>query len=162
MSLSLSRLKQVLHYEPETGQFTRVQAGRGVTVGPICGSECDGYRTVVIDGSSYRLHRLAFLYMEGEWPQAKVDHINGDRADNRWANLRHATIRQNSHNRKTRSDSKCGLKGVSWNARPQKWMARIGVDGKSKYLGVYKTPEEAHTAYVVAADRYFGEFARAA
>lgn len=98
--------------------------------------------------------------MTGEWPADMIDHKNRDRTDNRWENLREATRSQNNANR--RASSTHGFKGATFNRRQGRWMAQTKVNGKRVYLGYYDTPEEAHAAYVAAAERYFGEFARAA
>lgn len=90
----------------------------------------------------------------------EVDHVNGNGLDNRKANLRIATSQQNKANRQVRHDSVTGLKGVTWNRAAQQWMARITVNRKCLYLGCFKNPMDAHRAYLVAAEKHFGEFAR--
>ncbi|MCI0598731.1 MAG: HNH endonuclease [Beijerinckiaceae bacterium] len=94
----------------------------------------------------------------GAWPIAQIDHINGDRADNRFLNLREATRTENAWNAKLRSDSHSGFKGVRRHKR--RWCAYIKVSGKQKHLGSFATPEEAHDAYCRAAREHHGQFAR--
>lgn len=89
-----------------------------------------------------------------------VDHKSGDRLDNRRRNLRRATRRQNCQNRKTRRDSKSGIKGVRWHAHAKKWTASILIAGKRHYLGYFSTSEKAARAYRKASRSAFGEFAR--
>lgn len=115
-----------------------------------------------IDGTRYLAHRLAFLYMTGAWPDCDVDHINLDRADNRWGNLRQATRSQNMANGKLRSSNTSGFKGVTWVSRLSKWRAEIVKDGRKKAIGHFATPECAHAAYMAEAGRVFGEYARSA
>lgn len=98
--------------------------------------------------------------MTGEWPSADVDHKNRDRRDNRWENLRAATRSQNNANRVTTASH--GFKGATYNKRQGRWAAQTKFKGKPVYLGYYDTPEEAHAAYLAAAERLWGEFARAA
>jgi hypothetical protein len=160
--LTQVRLLEVLHYDPETGIFTRkislaYNAAVGDPVGHISG---DGYLHASIDGKKYKLHRLAWLYMMGEWPPEQLDHKNMWRTDNRWDNLREATNAENNRNRGAQSNNRSGLKGASWVAKAGRWQARIVVNGQRKYLGLFDTAEEAHAAYAVEAGMAHGEFAR--
>lgn len=100
------------------------------------------------------LHRLIMNAKQGQY----IDHINGDRADNRKCNLRFASLAQNQFNRKLGKDNTSGFKGVSMRG-PNRWEAGIKKNRKTTYLGIFKTPEEAHLAYVKAAHEMFGEFA---
>lgn len=131
--------------------------------GAVAGSPSgNGYLTIVIFGRRHQAHRLAWLIMTGKWPVADIDHENLDRADNRWSNLRHASHSQNMANTRMYSTNTSGLKGVSWHKQNRKWVAQIGIGGKSRYLGSFETLEAAHAAYCAAAAKHFGEFARAA
>lgn len=163
MSLSQERLKELLSYNPEIGEFRWTKARRGVVVGALCGriSKGSGYRDIGIDCVLYRSHRLAFLYMLGRWPEGDVDHINRDRADNRWCNLREATRSQNSANVAIglhRNTS--GLVGVVWDKARQKWRAQIRISGRKTNLGRFDAKEDAVRAYNAAALRAFGPFAQ--
>ena len=109
-----------------------------------------GYPTVNIRGKCYRLHRLAFLWMNGRWPDGDVDHINHDREDNRWSNLREVSRRENCRNRSADGRSTSGLTGVSWFKRDKKWRAQLSRGGKNTHIGYYDTPEDAHAAYRAA------------
>jgi hypothetical protein len=99
--------------------------------------------------------------MEGRWPEPETDHDNRDGLDNRWKNLREATKSQNAANRKVATTNKSGLKGVIAKTRygVTKYEALIRLDGKRKHLGRFSTPQEAHAAYVAAAEVYHGKFA---
>jgi len=155
--ISLERLKALLHYNPDTGIFTRLQpTHRRNSTGVVVGSDNGlGYLTVSLDRVSYRLHRLAWFYMTGEWPEFQIDHKNTIRSDNRWWNLREATTKENTHNqRKAHRHSTTGFLGVRrfrHHVRgPKRYIAVITADGSRKHLGIFDTPELAHAAYVAA------------
>ncbi len=160
--ITTERLREVLAYDPDTGVFTwRVARGRqsaGAVAGSLNGS---GYLLIRIDRRSYPAHRLAFVYMTGAWPENEIDHMNLDRADNRFENLREATHSQNMANGRRRSNNTSGLKGAHWRKRNRRWQAQIRVAGRKKHLGYFDTPEEANAAYREAATQHFGKFARA-
>lgn len=142
-SLTQARLKEVLHYDPETGVFTRL------TTGLVAGSRTGRYCYISVDGYLYLAHRLVWLYLFNRWPTADVDHIDGDGRNNRRGNLREATHAQNQQNQR-RGQGKAGLLGVTYDASTQRYMARLTVGGKTHHLGRHGTPEEAHAAYVKA------------
>ena len=123
-------LRRRFHYDPDTGIFTwRVNhrsARRGDIVGTINGA---GYRNVSIDRKQYLTHRLIFLYMRGYFPEHCVDHIDGDRSNNRWSNLREVSYSCNNRNKSTPPVNTSGIRGVCWNARKKKWMAYIYYNG---------------------------------
>ena len=137
--LTQKRLKELLHYDPETGIFIRLKnAGSRSSRGDIAGGPggC-GYRTIGIDGKRYLASRLAWLYQEGYFPENQVDHKNRIRHDDRWENLRHVTQVCNSRNSKTRTTNTSGITGVSWDQRYQKWAAYIMILGKKYHLGYF-------------------------
>jgi hypothetical protein len=105
-------------------------------------------------------HRLAWLYVKGNWPFDEVDHVNGDKSDNRWANLRAATSSQNKANKRAQRNNRSGLKGVYFDGSRQKWAAQIQMNGISYRLGRFKTADAAKSAYEKAALNLHGEFAR--
>ena len=156
MSLTQERLKELLHYDPETGAFTRAvsrHGGRhkaGVLVG--CPT-AKGYLRVRIEGELHYLHRLAFLYVTGAWPEGVVDHLDGNNQNNRWGNLRDVPQRVNAENhRRARCDSRSKLIGAFPCSRSTtgRHYSKIVVRGKVHLLGNYATAEEAHAAYVKA------------
>lgn len=102
---------------------------------------------------------LAWLWMTNKWPSRLIDHINNDPSDDRWANLRQADYSQNGANSKARQ-GKTTPKGVTFDKRAGLYAARIKVNYRTINLGLFNAPEEAHAAYVAAARRYFGKFAR--
>lgn len=155
-------VRNLLDYDPTTGVFRwKTPALRSnMKIGDVAGRDdpC-GYRSIKICGVHFKSHRLAWLLMTGEQPPVHIDHVNGNRADNRWSNLRRATQSENGGNSKVHS-AKNSFKGVSRVGGSRTWVARITCQGKAKYLGSFDTPEQAHGAYKKAAVELFGEFAR--
>lgn len=151
--LTVARLRELLEYNPETGEFTRrVSLISNYPVGSVAGSITKtGYIGITVDGCRHLAHRLAVLYMTDKWPEQEVDHRDGVRANNRWENLREATVAENATNRRrSRSNSQSGYLGVRATQRGGRWRAAIAVDGKEKHLGTFDTPEQAHAAYLEA------------
>ena len=179
--LTQAYLKECLDYDPATGVFrwkvrpvhhfhddTRLTAadvckGRNSRfAGLIAGAVNNhGYHQVQIGDRKYRAHRLAWFYTYGEWPRCDVDHIDGNRLNNRTANLRLASRSENVANSKLGSGNTSGVKGVKQRQDTGRWEARIGFKYKLRYLGLFDTIEEAQAAYMKAAEEFFGEFARA-
>lgn len=151
--ITQAELKENLHYNPETGVFTRkIANARRVKVGDVAGcSRYDGYVTICINSKPYFAHRLAWLYMTGADPREVIDHINGNPADNRFCNLREANNQQNIHNQtKPPKNNTTGYLGVSFSKRDSKYIAHIKINGKAKHIGCYFTPELAYQAYLEA------------
>ena len=163
-------LKSILTYDPETGVFTWKERQdvqwpaqwNGRYPGKLAGSKQVykhiSYWRIEINRKIYRAHRLAWLYMTGEWPSQEIDHIDGNGLNNRFSNLRLASHSQNICNSRVRRDNKLGIRGVS--RRGNRFRARIRISGKRIDLGYFDTPEEASVAYQKAAQEHFGEFAR--
>jgi hypothetical protein len=153
--LTQERLKELLHYDPETGVFTRVSSpSRCVKSGDIAGyGSTSGYRRMYTNGRHYPLHQLAWLYMYGSMPEGFIDHINRVRQDNRIVNLRVVTPKQNCENAGKKASNKSGHKGVSWRKREGKWCAQIMHNWKKYWLGAFDTVQEAKEAYKNAAAR---------
>lgn len=151
--ITQDELKQLLHYDPATGIFTRlVSRNARYFVGEQAGSvrKSGGRRYIVIDMDCYAAHRLAFLYMTGKWPTGEVDHRNTRPDDNRWDNLRDATKFVNQQNlRRAKRGNSSGFLGVHKRSGGG-YRARIYADGRLSYLGTFDTPELAHSAYVAA------------
>lgn len=133
------QLHRVISYDPETGKFTRlITTSSNANSGEECGNmDSQGYLRFRVLGQEFRAHRLAVFYMTGEWPSV-TDHINGDRSDNRWANIRATDSKGNARNLSTRHDNKSGHKGVTWDSRREKWLVQIGRDGEKITIGRYK------------------------
>jgi hypothetical protein len=157
MPLTHERLLELLAYDPVTGIFTRLTKSGRWQAGDVCGwKNGNGYIRIELEGGRYFAHRLAWFYCFRRWPEHYLDHKNGDRADNRIANLREANQSQNMGN----ADHKNGRKGTTYRPATGRWIAQIGCNRRHVYLGSFKTREEAHRAYAVAAEKLFGEFAR--
>ena len=142
--LTQARLRELLHYDPETGKFLK----NGVE--PNAHS-CD-YLVISLMGKSHKAHRLAWFYVHGEGPAKGfiVDHVNRDRKDNRIANLRLASHRENMQN-KSKPQGENSYLGVTKDRFSNKWRASIYSEGKRVGLGsAFATPEEASEAYLAA------------
>jgi len=156
--INQKELKKRLRYDPTTGIFTwLVSNSNCVKVGSVSGTRHKyGYIQINIMYKIYKAHRLAYLYMTGEWPTKDIDHINQIKDDNRWSNLRECTRSQNMANTVNRSDNTSGYKGViKWR---KKWLARTHLNGKQIHIGVFNCKHEAAKAYNKKALEIFGEF----
>jgi hypothetical protein len=143
-TLTQERLKELLHYDPETGVFTRLKNRR-----KISSSNKAGYVTIRVLDARYPAHRLAWLYITGSWPLHMIDHINHNGLDNRWNNLRSATPSENQQNQiAPRQQNR--LIGAHWNPQKRKFTSAVRVGGVLKHLGHFNTAEAAHEAYVQA------------
>lgn len=150
--LSAERLRALLNYEPETGAFHWINGRPGVARGSEAGCVCkNGYIYISVDGVKHLAHRLAWLYMTGQWPKGEIDHRNGERTDNRFSNIRDVSIRVNAENRwNPQGQTRSGRRGVSWHDHSRKWRVRINVRGVEHRIGMFDTVEEASAAYVQA------------
>jgi HNH endonuclease len=159
--ITAGRLRELLHYDPEAGVFRWLRSGSGRCLGGIAGCRYGkGYARIriMISGRWYKAHRLAWLWMMGEWPLAEIDHINMDSADNRWCNLRAATHSKNGANKRKQQNNTSGFPGVS--RFGVKWRARSKVNGKEVSLGLFDTRHQAYAAKCLDSRRNFGEYTR--
>lgn len=160
MTLTQERLKELLHYDPETGHFTRRVTRGGKVAGSRAGKlNTSGHRQIRIDGRVYLAHRLAFLYVLGSFPADCVDHVNQVKDDNRWCNLRPATRQQNQGNKGLQRNNSSGHRGVSWDKRHGKWVAQGGRSKGRIHLGRFDSLEEAAAAAQSWRNQTYGEFA---
>lgn len=150
-ALTAEKLRELLDYEPETGLFYWKVQRRCVHAGREAGSgDGRGYRKIWVSQRSYSAHRLAWMYVHGEWPQGHIDHINGLRSDNRIANLRVCTNADNGQNRGINANNRSGFVGVSFHRQSHKWQAHINAQGKRHSLGEFDDKDDAAKAYAEA------------
>ena len=136
--ITQTRLRELLEYAPETGEFTWKVSHPRAAVGAVAGAaDHYGYIVIRLDTRLYKAHRLAWLYVHGVWPEKNIDHINRIKNDNRMVNLRLADQSANMHNVDARVNSKSGVAGVTWRADRKKWNARIKVGYKNLNLGLF-------------------------
>ena len=152
-----NKLNSLFSYSKETGVVTRkVKTGNNTVVGADVGCKNNmGQLVCGVEGKMYLVHRLVWVMLFGGIKKNNViDHINGDRADNRLVNLRSVPHEINSRNMRTRGNSKSGYAGVNYYKSLGKWQARICVDGKSKHLGYFATVDDAVVVRRKAERRY--------
>ena len=139
-------LRKLFNYDPASGWFSRYE---GAMAGWI---NADGYRAVSVKNTTQYAHRVIWCMMTGEWPTQQIDHVNGDRSDNRWENLRAATVSENHQNRAKRSDNSSGEVGVRIRVGKTgtRYIAGIAMNGKTKHLGSFLDMESARNAYLAA------------
>ena len=159
MELTQARVRELFDYRDD-GALISIQRARGRKFGKPVGCNSGGYLITMIDGKLYKVHRLVFLWHHGYMPD-EVDHKDLNGLHNWIGNLRDATSAKNKYNRGRNRNNTSGYKGVTFDNRRKKWIAQIMVDRKHLHLGQFDTPESAHAAYVEAAQKHFGEFARA-
>ena len=147
--ITASEVRELLDYDKETGIFMWKSTARGIKADRVAGCKTDVRVLIGIKRKLYKAHRLAWLYVHGVYPPDMIDHIDGNPGNNRLKNLRLATNAENGQNRKkARSDSSTGLIGVTPHKPSGLFRASIKYGGKRHSLGYYKTPEEAHQAYL--------------
>jgi len=163
--LTQAELKSLVHYDPETGIFTWlprpvVHSRHKIWNIRFAGKQAGhvdtlGYNIITLGIKKPHAHRLAWLYVYGYLPLDDIDHIDGNRNNNRIINLREATRSENLQNISTcRSDNKCGVLGVGFIKATNKYRAKIKYQGKQKHLGCFDTAEQAHRAYLEAKRKY--------
>lgn len=151
--ITAKRLREILSYDPETGLFVyRTQRGRSRAGSKAGTVQSDGRININLEGRVYRAHRLAWLYMTGEWPAQEIDHKDTDPGNNKWSNLRNASSTVNKQNIQKAPTGKIysRLLGAHWCKQGQLWKSSIRINKKSVYLGVFASEQEAHEAYIVA------------
>ena len=164
-SISAKYAREILDYDPETGIF-RWKWREGVSkrinaryAGKAAGCvQRVGYVLIGINSRLYQAHRLAWLFVYGEWPPKDLDHRDGDKGNNRIANLRLATNQENQRNVGLQKNNSTGIKGVHWHKGTGKFRAEISVGDKRRHLGYHDTLAEAAAARAAAEIKYFGAF----
>ena len=136
--------------------YRKIRKGHKSLAGGVANT---GYWRINIDNKKYQAHRLIYVMFHGYAPEF-IDHIDGDKLNNRIENLRAATRSQNQRNRRARHDSTSGAKNVLWSKRLKRWVIRIWVDGKHKFVGTFIDLDLAKFVASEYHDKYHGEFAR--
>lgn len=157
--LTQARLKELFHYDPDTGIFIFLRHRYASKIGTQAGNFDDGYLKIKIDGKSYLLHRLAYLYVTGNFPTKNLDHKDLNRSNNAFLNLRPSEQYQNTCNVRRYSNNTSSVKGVSWHKQNSKWTAYIYYKRKRHYLGTFKLLEDAENAVRAKREELHGEFA---
>ena len=164
MELTQARVRELFSYR-EDGSLIAIERAKGrkfgKPVGCITKTSTNAYLITMIDGKLFKVHRLVYLWHHGHMPE-EVDHKDLNGLNNRIENLRPATRQNQNANKPRNRNNTSGYKGVTWDKRREKWVAQIMIDRKHIYLGQFDNAEEAHAAYVKAANENFGEFARSA
>ena len=153
MAITFDEARKRYTYNPDTGAFTRNSTSRKWIAGStLSGTESHGYMRVWVNGKQLAAHRLAWLWMTGEWPSTDIDHIDGNRSNNSWSNLRQVDRSTNLENiRSAKSHNKStGLLGAYHSPTKGRFVSRIQVRGKSISLGSFATADAAHAAYLSA------------
>lgn len=151
--LTAERLRELLDYDPETGAFRWKMSNNNIKIGTIAGtSNCDGYVQISIFRKFYLAHRLAWLYMNSEWPPHEIDHRNSKRNDNRWINLRSATRAQNAVH--ITSKVRALPLGVYQEKKTGRFYVQLRLPGKCLCLGTFGSPEEASAARIEAIRKF--------
>lgn len=164
IEISQEELKEVLDYNPDTGVFRwKIYRASNAKVGDVAGCihKVNGYHEIGYNYQVYKAHRLAWIYAYGSIPEyIQIDHIDGNRANNRISNLRPCSNAENQKNRKIGKDNTSGYKGVSWNTRLGKWVVNVGLNNKRIYLGGYVDKAEAITVHKTFCEEHHGKFYR--
>jgi len=147
--LTQQSLMKHFEYDPLTGFFKR--KNRKNAKFPAGTLQPHGYIKIHFEKKQYYAHRLAWIYFYGEFPTKEIDHINGNKSDNRISNLRHVSRSENAQNMKTHLDNSSGLKGVCF--FQGKWIAQICINNKKQVIGKFESKEEASNAYKLIAKK---------
>ena len=160
LTLTQDRLKTLLHYNPYSGNFTVLKtSNNSKNIGSIAGRlNRSGYTIIYVDGKRYLAHRLAWLYVTGDFPESMLDHVNCIKNDNRFINIREANHRLNAYNRTADKNSISKYKGVTWCKRDKRWVAQININGINKWLGRFDSEIKAFKKYCDVAKKQHGEF----
>jgi len=149
-------------YDSTTGHITRIKSAGNVKAGSLCNTlSSKGYVRIFFNGSRYLAHRLAWLFTYGYWPENQVDHINGNKTDNRISNLRCVNTSTNCTNqRAARINNKLGIQGVHLIKSSGRFRAICSVNKRTHHLGVFDTAEEASIAYETFKNPYMPEIVK--
>lgn len=157
--IPINELRALLRFDEEGNLWWKIpKMGRRKNRPAGCNGK-HGYKQIMINGEIFLAHRVIFALYYGFWPNEQIDHINGNKGDNRIENLREASHSQNNHNRPNYRNNTTGFKGVHTRKDYNKFLARIRINGVAIHLGVFDTAEEASAAYRQAAIKYHKDYA---
>ncbi len=158
--ITQAELKELFDYNAETGVFTwKVKLRNGMNIGDVAGTkDSNGYLVVAYKRKRYYCHRLAWTYIYGDVPNI-IDHIDGDKSNNKINNLRNSTYTENARNQKISKNNISGIKSVGWVKSRNKWVVKLRVNGKQKFIGHFDDLELAELVAIEARIKYHGEFA---
>ena len=155
-TVSLDFVLEHLEYVRSTGLLLQKKPRSKISVGSIAGSVTPyGYRYIQLAGKKYAAHRLVWLIEHGSFPKLFIDHIDGNKLNNKIENLREATSKQNNENKGVPKNSKTGVRGVSYNRKLKKYVAQIQHNGVGHYLGIHDTLDGAREAYLQGVTKFF-------
>lgn len=154
LNLTQAQLQAYLTYDPDTGVFTSLASGKS-----IGWKGWKGYVSVAVYDVTYRAHRLAWLYITGEWPKGLLDHRDGDKSNNRFNNLRECTHSQNSANGIGKKNNSGLPRGVRKTHGAKTFKAEISINSRKIHLGCYSTEDEAYEVYALASELVHGDYA---
>ena len=159
--LTQEKLYSILNYDQDTGIFTwKVNRRNKAKINTVAGyKESEGYIVISVFGKSYKAHRLAWLYVYGELPNEYIDHINGNKSDNKIENLRICTNAENQWNSKISSKNVSGVKGVHWCNTKKRWKAKLSINGKIKHIGYFTDLESAKIKLMEAREKLHKDYA---
>ncbi len=161
--LTQERVKELFDYQEDGQLIWKIKRGGKAQAGAVAGAmTSNGYLFIRMKQKSTMAHRIVFLWHHGYLPEQDIDHIDGNRTNNRIENLREATRSQNNGNSKIARNNTSGYKGVQWCKTTKKWRSVIWINNKRKCLGRYDDIENAAKAYHEAAIVYFGVYAKTA
>ncbi|GAB2471841.1 HNH endonuclease [Comamonas humi] len=143
----IEKLREKLAYDPETGLLTWIEKAPGRSRSKSAGNpNGSGYIQICVDGTRFKAHRVAWAIHFGQWPSGQIDHINGNRSDNRLCNLRDVSPALNAQNRHVATSDSAPM-GTTFHKRDKRWIAQIYIDGKQTHIGSFDTADQAHEAY---------------
>jgi hypothetical protein len=157
---SIEDLKSVLVYDEITGKFywSKTQNSRSIQGKEAGTLHRTGYIVIRYKGKAYSAHRLAWAFIKAHWPKRNIDHIDGDRKNNRFNNLREASHSENLYNLKLSSKNTSGMKGVHWSKANKKWKVQIKKEYKTYFGGYFFDVEEAKKSAKFLRRKLHGDF----
>lgn len=159
LNINLEYINEYLTYDASTGNLYQLKKRPKIQVGSLAGGiNKKGYRYIQLNGRKYPSHHIVWFIETNSFPQKQIDHIDGNKTNNKFSNLREVTNKQNTENRGKQKNNKTGYKGVSFNNRLKKYVAQIQHNNKPIHIGVYQNSYDAHLAYEEKAKELFTHY----